>query len=75
MRGALGPYEMLVILGILVLLFSGKTLKQLASEVSEALQRFQHGHPGPRPELRGLEWLVLAVAVLFLELCWLASRI
>jgi Sec-independent protein translocase protein TatA len=40
MRGALGPYEMLVILGILVLLFSGKTLKQLASEVSEALQRF-----------------------------------
>jgi hypothetical protein len=56
-----------------VLLF-GKRYRQVAADLQEALQRFRHGQVGPRPDLRGIEWLVLAVVVLFLELIWLASR-
>jgi hypothetical protein len=72
----LGPYEIAVILGILLLLFFGENPKRLAADLSEALYRLQRGdfHRGPRPDLRGIEWLALAITVLFLELIWLASH-
>jgi hypothetical protein len=70
----LGPPEMFVVLMILFLLFVGKSPRELAADLQEALYRLGHTHSRPRPELRGLEWLVLAVATLFLELIWLARQ-
>jgi hypothetical protein len=63
-------------------IFLGKWPRELAAALEEALYRFRqeidhlrHIPPHrPRPDLRGVEWLALAVAVLFLELIWLSSR-
>jgi hypothetical protein len=70
----LGPTEMFVVLAILLVLFVGKSPRELASDLQDALYRLRYCHPRPRPELRGLEWLVLAVALLFFELIWLAHQ-
>jgi hypothetical protein len=73
--------EMLVVLGIIVLLFCVRGPKGLASDLQESLDRFNHAlhglrqhAPVPQIDLRGIEWLALALLVLFLELIYLAAQ-
>jgi hypothetical protein len=65
------------ILLIVALLLLGRRPKELVTHLQEALYRlryYQYHPTRPRPDLRGVEWLALAIAVLFLELIWVASR-
>ena len=75
--------DILVVLGIFVLLFCIRGPKNLASDWQESLDRFHHAlyqlhqdTPMPRTQtdLRGIEWLALALLVLFLELIYLAAQ-
>jgi hypothetical protein len=71
-----GPLDVPVIIAIfvcLIVLLGPKTLKELAADFQEALQHFSRGDLKPRPELRGVEWLGLALTVLFLELIWVVN--
>jgi hypothetical protein len=75
MHGPIGPPEILIVLGILVLLFGRRSARELSESFQEGLQRFQHElRVMPRIDLRGIEWLVLAIVILFLELIWVFSR-
>jgi len=53
-------------------------LRELAAAFEHAIREFrdelQEMSPGPQRDLRGIEWLVLALIVLFVELTWLASQ-
>jgi len=71
-----GRTEMTVILAIVLLLYLVKDPKRLAADLTGAVQRIQRGdfRRGPQPDLRGMEWLAVAITVLFLELIWLASH-
>jgi hypothetical protein len=65
---------MAAILLLLVIFFSPRSPRQLAANLEQTLHRFRRGDFAPRPDLRGVEWLALAIAALFLELIWIASR-
>jgi hypothetical protein len=52
-------------------------LRELAAAFEHAMRELRHEvqkmSPGPRPDLRGIEWLGLAIGILFFELIWVAS--
>jgi Sec-independent protein translocase protein TatA len=71
-----GVPELYTVLFIAVVLF-GRNIKDVAADFERSLRELRHEvqqmSPKSRPDLRGIEWLGLAIGILFLEVMWVAS--